>query len=123
MTRSVWAALACDAVIVLVFVAIGTADHGTSGKGIGHVALVALSFLVALGVGWLAARAWRGPAEPWPTGVAVWFATVVLGVVLRGLIVPGAGFGPTFWLVAGVFLGITMLGWRALDALRARRRA
>ncbi|WP_344245335.1 DUF3054 domain-containing protein [Isoptericola hypogeus] len=118
--RAVWPAVVCDLVCVLVFTVVGTISHATSGD-LGHVARVGLPFVVGLAVGWLAARAWRAPARLWPTGVAVWFATVALGLLLRPLI--GGGFEPSFGVVTAVFLGVTMLGWRALASLAARRAA
>ncbi|MEL7975961.1 DUF3054 domain-containing protein [Isoptericola sp. F-RaC21] len=115
-----WPAVVCDVVCVLVFTVVGTLSHATA--GVGHVALVAVPSLVGLAVGWLATRAWRAPAQVWPTGVAVWFATVVLGLVLRPVLGIG-GVEVSFAIVTAVFLGVTMLGWRALASLAARRRA
>jgi len=115
----VWPAVVCDVVCVLVFTLVGTASHDTGGSA-GHVALVGAPFLLGLAVGWLATRAWRAPAQVWPTGVAVWFATVALGLLLRPLF--GGGFEPSFGIVTAVFLGVTMLGWRALASLAVRRR-
>ncbi|PZR55159.1 DUF3054 domain-containing protein [Xylanimonas oleitrophica] len=124
MTKvSVWAALACDVLVVLVFTAVGSASHASLEHGVAHVVLLGVSFLLALGVGWAAARAWRAPAQPWPTGVAVWFATVVLGIWFRALLVPGAGVAVSFVLVTALFLGATMLGWRTVDTLVRRRAA
>jgi hypothetical protein len=118
MSRRAWPAAVCDVVCVLVFVLVGTANHQSGGMA-GRVALVTLPFLVGLAVGWVAARAWRAPARPWPTGVAIWFATVALGLLLR----PGArgGFAWSFAIVTALFLAATMLGWRLLAALLARR--
>jgi hypothetical protein len=118
MPRRVWPAVACDVVCVLVFVLVGTANHQSGGTA-GRIALVTLPFLVGLAVGWVAARAWRAPARPWPTGVATWFATVALGLLLR--LLAGGGFAWSFAIVTALFLAATMLGWRLLAALLARR--
>jgi hypothetical protein len=118
MPRRVWPAVACDVVCVLVFVLVGTANHQSGGTA-GRIALVTLPFLVGLAVGWVAARAWRAPARPWPTGVAIWFATVALGLLLR--LLAGGGFAWSFAIVTALFLAATMLGWRLLAALLARR--
>jgi hypothetical protein len=115
----VWAAVVCDVVCVAVFTLVGTLNHG-SATSAGHVAGVGVPFLLGLAVGWLAARAWRGPAQVWPTGVAVWAATVVGGLLLRPVL--GGGFAVSFAVVTAVFLGVTMLGWRVMDTV-ARRRA
>lgn len=117
--RPAWPGVVCDLVCVLVFTLVGTASHATSGD-LAHVALVGLPFVVGLAVGWVATRAWRAPAQVWPTGVAVWFATVALGLVLRPALGVG-GLEVSFAVVTAAFLGATMLGWRALAALAARR--
>ncbi|MFC7878428.1 DUF3054 domain-containing protein [Isoptericola sp. NPDC057391] len=119
--RPAWPAVVCDLVCVVVFTVVGTVNHATSGD-LGHVALVGLPFVVGLAVGWLATRAWRAPAQVWPTGVAVWFATVVLGLALRPVLGIG-GVEVSFAIVTSLFLGATMLGWRALASFAARRRA
>ncbi|MFD6179100.1 MULTISPECIES: DUF3054 domain-containing protein [unclassified Isoptericola] len=119
-SRAAWPAAVCDLVCVVVFTVVGTMSHATSGD-LGHVAMVGLPFLVGLAVGWLASRAWRAPARVWPTGVAVWFATVALGLLLRPLTGVG-GVEVSFAIVTTLFLGATMLGWRAVASLVARRR-
>ncbi|WP_277212416.1 DUF3054 domain-containing protein [Isoptericola croceus] len=116
----VWPAVACDLVCVVVFTLVGTANHA-SGGSVAHVLAVGAPFVVGLAVGWLASRAWRAPAQPWPTGVAIWFATVVLGLALRPLFT--GGFAWSFALVTAVFLAVTMLGWRLLATLAQRRAA
>lgn len=116
----VWPAVVCDLVCVLVFVLVGTANHDTGGR-LAHVIGVAVPFLVGLAAGWVGARAWRDPARIWPTGVAVWFATVALGLLLRPLLFSG-GLALSFALVTAIFLAMTMLGWRLLAGLALRRR-
>ncbi|MEG3615535.1 DUF3054 domain-containing protein [Isoptericola haloaureus] len=114
-----WPAVVCDLVCVLVFTLVGTASHASAGSA-WHLVAVAAPFVIGLAVGWLATRAWRAPAQPWPTGVAIWFATVALGVLLRPLFT--GGFAWTFTLVTAGFLALTMIGWRLLATLAQRRR-
>jgi len=71
-------------------------------------------------VGWLVARAWRRPLALWPTAVAVWAATWAVGMLLR--LATGQGIAPSFQVVAAVFLGLGLVGWRALAWVVARRR-
>lgn len=120
MRTRVWPAVVADVACVVVFALVGTANHG-SATSAGDVALVTLPFLAGLAAGWAAARAWRAPARPWPVGVTAWCATVVLGLALRPL--AGGGFAWSFAIVTALFLAATMLGWRMLVALLARRRA
>lgn len=115
-------ALAYDVVVVFVFLLFGTAAHDSTAKGASHVVALGACFFVGLAAGWGASRGWRAPAKVWPTGVVVWLVTLVVGVVLRGLLISGAGFTPSFLAVATVFLGVTLLGWRALASIPPRKR-
>lgn len=113
------AALA-DLCCVIVFVVIGRANHG-EGDAVAGLAHTAWPFLLGLALGWLVTRAWRRPAELLPTGVGVWLATVAVGMVAR--VLSGQGTAFAFVIVALVFLGLFMLGWRAIPRLFHRRAA
>ena len=108
-------AAGADAVALVAFVAMGQSSHD-EGAGISGVAQVVAPFLVGAAVGWLIARAWRHPLEVAPTGVVVWIATLVVGLVLRRLGVSGddRGTATSFVIVATVVTGVLLLGWRAL---------
>ena len=108
---------ALDVVAVVVFVAIGRAshDHGETAAG---VVSTSWPFLTGLAVGWIVARAWRRPDALAPTGLIVWISCVAVGMVLR--VVAGQGTAAAFVVVALAFLGLELLGWRAL-ARTARR--
>jgi membrane protein implicated in regulation of membrane protease activity len=54
-------------------------------------------------------------------GVPVWLCTVAVGMLIRGL--TGAGTAFSFVIVAAVFLGAMLLGWRAVRLLSRPRRA
>ncbi|MHB8273726.1 MAG: DUF3054 domain-containing protein, partial [Dermatophilaceae bacterium] len=54
-------------------------------------------------------------------GIPVWLCTVTIGMVLRGLTHAGTAF--SFIVVATLFLGAMLLGWRAVAMLMSRRRA
>jgi 2-polyprenyl-6-methoxyphenol hydroxylase-like FAD-dependent oxidoreductase len=60
----------------------------------------------------------RRTAAATGTGAIVWVATVSGGMLLRNLVF-GRGTAAAFVVVATVFLGITMLGWRAARDWRA----
>jgi hypothetical protein len=114
--------LLVDIVLVVVFAAIGRATHdgdvlGPFGAGL---ATTAWPFLVALGLGWLVARAWRAPLAPVRTGLIVWLVMVVVGMVLRA--VSGQGVAVAFVIVAAITLGLFLVGWRAVARLASRRR-
>lgn len=79
-------------------------------------------FALAAGLAhvWLALRG-RRPRQLWPEGVLVLAVTYGLGMLLRA--VSGRGLAPEFLVVAGVFLSLTMLGWRGVVDLATRHRA
>ena len=115
-TAPVWPAAVADAVAVLAFTFIGFASH--DGSLLNAFGRVVWPFALAAAVGWVWTRAWQDPARLWPTGVLIWFTTVVVGLALRG--VSGQGLAWTFGLVTMAFLAITMLGWRGLVAALRR---
>ncbi|RUQ05326.1 MULTISPECIES: DUF3054 domain-containing protein [unclassified Microbacterium] len=113
-------ALLVDAVLVLVFAAIGRASHQEDPAGF---LLTAWPFLVALLVGHAAALLLPArPRRPWslPWGAVVWVVTVVVGMLLR--LLSGDTAEVPFVIVATLVLGVFLLGWRGLTALVRRRR-
>lgn len=117
--RSVVAALATDALLVVLFAVIGRASHAEPLSPIG-VATTAWPFLAALGAGWLATLAWRDPIRPVRTGLGVWAITVAGGMLLRA--VTAAGVAVAFVIVAAVTLLVLLVGWRLLITRVRRRR-
>ena len=115
--RSARVAVVLDGCCVLIFVVIGRASH-TKGESLAGIASTSWPFLCGLAVGWAASRAWRRPLALRPTGLAVWLSTVALGMILR--VVAGQGTAVAFILVALVFLGLFLLGWRLLARLVTR---
>lgn len=104
-------ALLVDAVCVLAFAAVGTRTH--AGRlTVTAAAETAWPFLAGAGVGWLLCRAWRRPLDIVPTGVVVWLATVVVGMLVRRA--TGEGTATAFVVVASVVTAVLLLGWRAL---------
>ena len=112
-------ALALDVASILVFVAIGRRNHD-EGSGLGGVLEIAAPFLIGLAVAWLLVRAWRRPMAIL-TGVVVWPITLLIGMVLRNLVFD-RGTAPSFVVVATIFLGACLVGWRLAAQTIARRR-
>ncbi len=108
-----------DALLVLLFTAVGRASHADD--VLAGLAQTAWPFLLALGAGWLASRAWRAPASPVRTGLPVWAVTVVGGMALRA--VSGQGVQIAFVVVTALVLLVLLVGWRGVAAAVARRRA
>ncbi|WP_256795529.1 DUF3054 domain-containing protein [Terrabacter sp. Ter38] len=124
MSRPAWwrrpaVALLLDVALVLVFAAVGRASHDESSPVLG-VLSTAWPFLVGTGIGWLVVRVVR---RSWPLdvapGVTVWFATVLVGMLLRHAV--GSGTALSFVVVASVVLALFLLGWRAVGAYAVRR--
>lgn len=113
--------LAVDAVLVVVFSTFGRGAH-SEGLGLAQVWGTAWPFLVGLAVGWLIVLATRRSPGAVASGVLVWVATVVVGMVIRGI---GDGRVPhwSFILVAASVTAIFLIGWRVIRAALLRRRA
>lgn len=114
-------ALLADVVLVIVFAAIGRRTHEEANAVLG-VLDTAWPFLVGLAVGWaLCLIAKRDPRNATPAGVAIWVATIAIGMVLRKSV--GDGTATAFILVATCFNLVTLVGWRLLAQIAVRRRA
>jgi Protein of unknown function (DUF3054) len=101
-----------------VFVAIGRRTHHT-GSAVAGLLRVLWPFLVGLVAGWLVSRLASAPLA-WHRAVPGWLVTVGVGVALR-ILAQGHEFNLAFTLVAVVFVGAGMLGWRAaVIGVRAR---
>jgi hypothetical protein len=96
-----------DVCCVLAFVAIGRASH-RDGESLGGLASTAWP---------LVTRAWRRPAAIVTAGLGAWLGTVAVGMLLR--VVAGQGTAVAFIGVALAFLGLFLLGWRAVAAVAA----
>jgi FtsH-binding integral membrane protein len=107
-----------DTAWVLAFVAIGRASHA-HGDSLSGLASTSWPFLIGLGSGWIAVKAWRRPTALVPTGLVVWLATVAVGMVLR--VASGQGTALAFVLVALAFVGLGLLGWRGLVEMASSR--
>jgi len=114
-------ALLLDALLVLVFAAVGRASHDESPLGF---LLTAWPFLVALLLGHLlAALLPARPRRPWSArwGLVVWVVTVGGGMLLR--VAAGDTAQLPFIIVATLVLGALLLGWRLAAVLVRRRRS
>jgi len=114
-------AVIVDAVLVLVFAAIGRASHNEDAGGF---LITAWPFLVALVVGHaLAALVPARPRRPWSLGwgAVVWLVTVAGGMLVR--IATGDTAETPFIIVAALTLSALLLGWRLIALLVRRYRA
>ncbi len=110
-------ALVGDAVVILVFAALGRGFHSEANPVLGVLG-TAWPFLVGAAAGWLLPVVRRRPLALWPAGVSVWLGAYLIGMLLRA--VTGQGLAVAFLVVALCFLGLFLVGWRAVARLIAR---
>lgn len=118
--RQVRLAAAVDVAAVVAFVIIGRKNHD-EGSAFSGIVKVAAPFLIALALGWLAARAWKTPTAV-ATGIVIWLVTIIVGLVLRKVAFAG-GTALPFIIVASLFNLATLVGWRAIAEWRSERRS
>jgi hypothetical protein len=109
---SVVLSAAIDLVLVVAFVLIGRASHGEDVLGTLNTLW---PFVVGLVVGWLGMRARFSPRRVVWTGIGIWIATVLIGMLLR--VASGQGIQLSFVIVATIVLAVFLLGWRTIAAL------
>jgi peptidoglycan/LPS O-acetylase OafA/YrhL len=116
-------AASADALLILLFAAIGRDAH-QRGDIVTGVFATAWPFLAGAALAWLALRLWHDPLRVWPAGVAVWLGTVGVGMILRA--VTGQTVVLPFIIVALLSLGVFLLGYRLVASgvrrVRSRRR-
>lgn len=119
LVRTALIAAFVDAILILVFAAIGRDAHQRADVLTG-VFSTAWPFLAGAATAWLFARIWRAPFAIWPSGVAIWIGTVAVGMLLRAI--SGQAVVLAFVIVALISLAILLLGYRAVIALMSRNR-
>lgn len=105
-------ALGLDLVVVAVFTLIGRRTHEEPLDLAGWWDTL-WPFLAGLAIGWTVVAM---TSQAWPTriwhGLTVWIATVFGGMALRDMV--GQGTALPFVVVATLFLGATLVGWRVV---------
>ena len=119
MDRRLALAAGLDTGFVVLFVAIGRRNHNQD-PGVSGLIETAAPFIIALAVAWVVAQAWKRPTAI-RTGLIVWPLVVAVGMVLRRFVFDD-GTAASFVIVATVFLGVFLIGWRAAAALVERSR-
>jgi hypothetical protein len=112
-------AVGLDTFSIVLFVAVGRREHEREATVSGLIDTAA-PFLIALALAWLVLRAWRTPTG-WRTGVGIWVIVIAAGMVMRSVIF-GDGTAASFVIVATLFVGLFVVGWRVVFGLLDRRR-
>lgn len=112
-------AVGLDTFSVVLFVAIGLRSHDQDGA-FTAVMETTTPFLLGLTAGWLVARAWRRP-EHLLTGLVIWPVTILVGMIVRNLAFD-RGTATSFVVVATLFVGACLVGWRVVLRLVDQRR-
>ena len=113
-------AVGLDVFAVVLFVALGRRSHDQAG-GFTAVLETAAPFLIGLVAGWVVARMWRRPTNL-STGIVVWPVTILVGMIVRNLVFD-RGTATSFVVVATLFVGACLVGWRIVFRLVDQRRA
>jgi uncharacterized membrane protein (GlpM family) len=112
-------AIGLDVFFIVLFAAAGRRSHNEGGA-FTSVMNTAAPFLIGLAAAWLLVRVWRRPTAVL-VGVAIWPITVIGGMILRrGLW--DRGTATSFVVVATLFIGACLVGWRLILSAIARRR-
>ena len=118
--RSIAWAVVTDVAAIVLFVILGRRSHHEDGTFLVGTLKVAAPFLIALGIGWIAARGWTTPSSP-TTGIIIWVITVVGGMLLRHFAF-SRGTAVPFIIVTSAFTMAFLVGWRLLWERRTTRR-
>jgi hypothetical protein len=111
-------AVGFDTALVVAFVAIGRRNHDED-PGVLGLLSTAAPFLIGLVAAWVIARAWNEPTRV-RTGLMIWPVTVAVGMIVRQVV--GDGTALSFVIVATLFVGATLVGWRAVFEAIANHR-
>lgn len=115
-------ALVADVVAIVVFAILGRSSHDEANTLLGVLG-TAWPFLVGALAGHLLClmiTPLRGDRASWRSGLTVWAATLVGGMVLR--LSSGDTAAWSFVVVAGIVLAAFLVGWRILFGLVQRAR-
>ena len=116
--RRLAAAVGLDVFSIVLFVAIGRRNHDEE-PGLVGVLETAAPFLIGLAVAWLLVRAWRRPTSI-ISGLAVWPVTILVGMIVRSTVFD-EGTATSFVIVATLFVGACLIGWRTVWRVVERR--
>jgi Protein of unknown function (DUF3054) len=115
-----WWSFVLDFLLVMAFVVIGRSSHDEGETALG-IATTAWPFVSGLIIGWLSIVGVRWNFVELKSGAVIWVATVFVGMLLR--LSSDQGIAVSFVIVASIFLGLFLVGWRVLAISLAKRKS
>jgi hypothetical protein len=117
--KRAWIAPLADAAILVAFVGIGRRSHN-EGSALDEFLRVLWPFAVGLVLAYAVTQLWRSPLDL-PRAAVAWLVTVGVGETLR-LAVQDRELKIGFLVVALIWFGALMVGWRYVVRRVTRRR-
>ncbi len=122
--NTVWLLAAGDVLALVAFLIVGLANHDRTSDLLTEGARIGLPFVI----GWFTAAValgafalWRGPRALMLRSVLAWAIGIALALLLRNTVF-GSQFSLVFAIIAYVFTGLFLLGWRGIYAFLLARR-
>lgn len=112
--------LIIDGSLIVIFAVIGVSSHDGD-LSVANIARVAIPFLLPYLLLAVAIKPTRLIHNIFPTGIALWLITVVLGPILRAVMFDDTSALAFILVTAGV-LGVFLIGRRSISTLVTRRR-
>ncbi len=109
--------LLLDVVFVVIFAIVGRASHSHD-LTLAGIFETGWPFVVACITGWVTLTFRADPGTDWSAGMFIWMMTLAGGMILR--LVAGGTTAVAFIVVAGIFLALTLIGWRLIYAWRLK---
>jgi len=107
-----------DVAVIALFVLIGRNEHNSGSQIIGYLTTVG-PFLMAIAIAWCIPQVRRSPTSA-AAGLIVWGLVIILGMTFRRALF-GDGTALPFVLVATIFNGSLLQGWRLIARSHERR--
>ncbi len=112
--------LLLDVVWIVLFAILGLQDHAGDSPPL-VVFGVTWPFFVGYLISLIVLRLARAP-QSLVRGTLVWLGTLVIGMAIR-TVLKGYLPEPAFIIIAALFLGLGLVGWRVVALIICRRRA
>lgn len=107
-----------DIAVVALFVLIGRNEHNSGSQFLDYLSTVS-PFVIAIAIAWCSPQVRRSPTSA-VAGLIMWAAVILFGMTFRRVMF-GDGTALPFVIVAAIFNGVLLQGWRGIARARQRR--